>query len=237
MIRWYKRLFILPHYLLGIAWLLATAGLLYPYFWLTGFRRERLFAFFKFQGAVVYTLMRPVVNGIEVVKKDFDDTARLFTANHQSIMDVFVFTRLDIRRVVFVAKHWPFRIPFYGRYLREMGFINTNETDFAELRTRVKELLAAGISVVFFPEGTRRRELGRFHSMAFHVAVDLGVPVTPVCIKGHNEMLPPKGRMPRPAKLRYTILPAVGVTEFADDTGALRLARAVRNLIAAELLL
>ncbi|MDR1305273.1 MAG: 1-acyl-sn-glycerol-3-phosphate acyltransferase [Verrucomicrobiales bacterium] len=234
--RYYRRLLILPHYLLGIAWLMVTAGLLYPYFWWLGFAREKLFAFFKFQGDVVYGLLRPVVNGITVVRKDADtDRARLFVANHQSVMDAFVFSRLGLTRVVHVAKNWPFRIPFYGRYLRAAGFINTDEVGFDELCARARALLADGVSVVFFPEGTRCKTPGRFHSLAFHVAIAVGADVTPVAISGHAAMLPPKGRLPRPAALRYTILPAVSVRDFPGATGPLTMARQVRNIIVTEL--
>ncbi|MDR1191806.1 MAG: 1-acyl-sn-glycerol-3-phosphate acyltransferase [Verrucomicrobiales bacterium] len=234
--RYYRRLFILPHYLLGVAWLMVTAGLLYPYFWWTGFERERLFSFFKFQGDVVYGLLRPVVNGISVVKKNAGaDRARLFVANHQSVMDAFVFSRLGLTRVVHVAKHWPFRIPFYGRYLRAAGFINTDEVGFDELRARARALLVDGVSVVFFPEGTRGETLGRFHSLAFHVATALGADVTPVAISGHAEMLPPRCHRPRPAKLRYTILPALSARDFTDAAGPLRMARTARQIIAAGL--
>ncbi|MDR2463360.1 MAG: 1-acyl-sn-glycerol-3-phosphate acyltransferase [Verrucomicrobiales bacterium] len=237
MTRIYKRLFILPHYLLGIAWLMMTAGVAYPYFWWIGFEREKLFSFFQFQGDVVYGLLRPVVRGVSVVRKDTDDAgaARLYAANHQSVMDAFVFSQLGVRRVVHVAKNWPFRIPFYGRYLRAAGFVNTEEAGLDELCEKIRALLADGVSVVFFPEGTRGKTLGRFHSLAFHVAVTVSVGVTPVVISGHAAMLPPRCHWPRPAKLRYTILPTLSVEDFKDAAGPLRMARTVRHIIAAEL--
>ena len=234
----YQHLFILPHYLLGIAWLLGSAAVMFPWLWWKKFDRELLFAFFQFQGHVVYTLLRPVVRGIAVINKNSTadgNTARLYTANHQSIMDSFVFSQLDARRVAYVAKNWPFRVPFYGRYLRAIGSINTDEIDFTRLCAQVQRNLIEGVSVVFFPEGTRCKTPGRFHSMAFHVAAAVGADVTPVAISGHAEMLPPKGRLPRPAMLRYTILPTVSIKNFPGETGPLAMARQVRKLITTEL--
>jgi 1-acyl-sn-glycerol-3-phosphate acyltransferase len=48
------------------------------------------------------------------------------------------------------------------------------------------EMLGAGASVLFFPEGTRSRDkvLGGFKKGAFSVAVKAGVPVVPITLIG-----------------------------------------------------
>jgi len=57
---------------------------------------------------------------------------------------------------------------------------------------RVKELLHAGISVLFFPEGTRSKDghLLPFKPGGFAVAVETGVPVVPVTVNGSRAVLP-----------------------------------------------
>ena len=56
--------------------------------------------------------------------------------------------------------------------------------------------LAAGGSVVVFPEGSRSRtgELGAFHSGATRLAATAGVPIVPVALVGTNRLLPVHGR-------------------------------------------
>jgi 1-acyl-sn-glycerol-3-phosphate acyltransferase len=57
---------------------------------------------------------------------------------------------------------------------------------------RVKELLNAGISVLFFPEGTRSKDgqLLPFKPGGFAVAVETGVPVVPVTVNGSRTIMP-----------------------------------------------
>lgn len=51
------------------------------------------------------------------------------------------------------------------------------------------EMLGAGASVLFFPEGTRSKDkvLGGFKKGAFSVAVKAGVPVVPITLIGTGE--------------------------------------------------
>jgi 1-acyl-sn-glycerol-3-phosphate acyltransferase len=57
---------------------------------------------------------------------------------------------------------------------------------------RVKELLSAGISVLFFPEGTRSKDgqLLSFKPGGFAVAVETGMPVVPVTVNGGRAVMP-----------------------------------------------
>jgi 1-acyl-sn-glycerol-3-phosphate acyltransferase len=57
---------------------------------------------------------------------------------------------------------------------------------------RVKNLLNAGISVLFFPEGTRSKDghLLPFKPGGFAVAVETEVPVVPVTVNGSRAIMP-----------------------------------------------
>jgi 1-acyl-sn-glycerol-3-phosphate acyltransferase len=56
-----------------------------------------------------------------------------------------------------------------------------------------KKKITGGTSVLFFPEGTRSRSgrLGPFKKGAFKMALDLGLPILPVTIRGTRAILPP----------------------------------------------
>ena len=57
--------------------------------------------------------------------------------------------------------------------------------------------LAAGRTVVIYPEGTRSTDgrVGEFHSGAVRLARDCGVPIVPVAVLGTRDVLPKHGRL------------------------------------------
>lgn len=62
---------------------------------------------------------------------------------------------------------------------------------------KCKEALAMGVSVCFFPEGTRsvNGRLGQFKSGAFILAKETRMPVQPILLYGTASALPKKSRM------------------------------------------
>jgi 1-acyl-sn-glycerol-3-phosphate acyltransferase len=94
-----------------------------------------------------------------------------------------------------------------------------------------------GRSLAVFPEGTfvARPGLLPFHLGAFMAAARAGVPVVPVVIRGHRELLPAGRWWPRRAALQVTVHEAIPPPAQTDDlfAGAARLREAVRRVIAA----
>jgi len=123
----------------------------------------------------------------------------IFAANHQSQFDIFVlqgFLGVDFR---WLAKKELFRVPVWGPAMRRAGYI---PIDRSHGRQAIKSLdeaaekIAAGTSVIIFPEGTRSKD-GRLHDFkagAMVLAVKSGVPIVPVAIIGTYEILP-KGKL------------------------------------------
>ena len=218
-----------------VAWLLVSGTLFLPISWLLGVGRKGVLRFFAFQSWVIYAAMRPIVPRLTLVRKGEEPGPALYVANHQSVLDPFVFWKLGLGPVVFVAKSWPFKLPIYGPLLRQAGSINTDGSDLEALCGAIEKQLEQGYSVVFFPEGSRRTTLGRFHSLPFHIALRLKRPVIPVCIDGHDRILPPKCYFPKIASVRYTVLPALAPADFPGDEGALRFAQKARAVISQEL--
>lgn len=77
--------------------------------------------------------------------------------------------------------------------------------------------LDRGMSVLFFPEGTRSKtqEVHKFHNGAFRLALQKKTSVLPIVIKGSGRALH-KGTWkidPR-AKIQMTILPAIKVDDY-----------------------
>lgn len=115
-------------------------------------------------------------------------------ANHQSFLDIPLLMQLPIP-VRVVARPGVFKMPVYGQMARMGGHIelDADAPDGVERALEhCRRLLAAGISVVVFPEGTRSDDgtLGPFNRGAFQIALDAKVPVLPVCIRGTGDALP-----------------------------------------------
>ncbi len=92
---------------------------------------------------------------------------------------------------------------------------------YAALLAAARPALAAGRTVVVYPEGTRSTDgrVGEFHSGAVRLAADCGVAVVPVAVLGTREVLPKHGRLRRaPMEVR------IGTPRAPDatDAGALR---------------
>lgn len=114
----------------------------------------------------------------------------IVVANHRSAIDGFLVSlpKLSLAQTV---NDWPLRLPVIGPVARAAGYLNITSWDYETLRDRAVEILAAGDSIVSYPEGTRSesRTMGPFRSGIFHVAMELKVPVYLLCIAG-NEYMP-----------------------------------------------
>lgn len=77
----------------------------------------------------------------------------------------------------------------------------------------MKEVLATGLDMLIYPEGTRNRTsepLKSFHSGAFKLAIDTNKPIIPVVLLNTKKILPAKPAMYfTPGKIQMDILPAI----------------------------
>lgn len=134
------------------------------------------------------------------------DQPYIFAANHQSQFDIFVlqgYFDFDFR---WLAKLELFKVPVFGYAMRLAGYV---PVDRAHGRQALKSLdeaaarIAAGTSVIIFPEGTRSPDgtLQKFKSGAMVLAIKAGVPVVPVAIMGTHGVLPKKKLLVQPGRV------------------------------------
>ena len=134
----------------------------------------------------------------------------IFAANHQSQFDIFVlqgFLGVDFR---WLAKKELFTVPIWGPAMRRAGYI---PIDRSHGRQAIKSLdeaaqkIAAGTSVIIFPEGTRSKD-GKLHDFkagAMILAIKSGVPIVPVAILGTYEILPKGKLLMNPGKVQIRV--------------------------------
>ncbi|MDR3112786.1 MAG: 1-acyl-sn-glycerol-3-phosphate acyltransferase, partial [Endomicrobium sp.] len=215
----------------------------YPYFLLTGFKAKQLRAFIYFQGKAVQAAIwvASLGNKRTTVCKTFGAAEgkvlkpSILVANHPCTYDTFVFSSFGIKNHVGIVKGWPFKIPFYGQYIKKAGYINSDGKTVSEITELAKERLSQGLHISIFPEGTRKKETGRFRSLAFEIAIRCNAAAVPFAIKGLEEMLPPGKYWPKYARIEYVKLNSVAPADFNGPAGGLKMAKYVKSLIVNEL--
>ncbi len=130
----------------------------------------------------------------------------IFISNHVSILDIPAMISAFPFPVRFVAKKSLIWFPIFGWFLHLSGHILVDrESAQSALRSLKKgaALLAKGISIIIFAEGTRSPdgEVKEFKKGAFLLARHSRAPVVPVSICGTFEMLPKKGWCFWPGKI------------------------------------
>jgi 1-acyl-sn-glycerol-3-phosphate acyltransferase len=181
---------------------------------------------------------RVTVEGAEHLPKNA--AAAVYVANHASFVDIFSLFHL-MRSFKFVSKTSNFLIPVVGWSMFLTGHVMINRVD---RRSQIKclaqcvDLLGAGASCLFFPEGTRSKD-GRMHAFkrgAFSVAAKAGVPVVPVTLLGTAGVMPNgrEGEMYGGA-VRIVVHPPVPPPAAGEKADAGAMADAARRAVASAL--
>jgi len=154
-------------------------------------------------------------------------------ANHQSLADIVLMYKIKMQ-FKWVAKESLFKIPVLGWNMRLAKHIRLRRNEFSSIKRVYREAaqwLRSGVSVLFFPEGTRNSdsEMGEFQNGAFKLAIKEKVPILPVLIRGTRDAIP-KGSWRFTTKISCLIkvLPAIDTSTYspADYSRLSNLARA-----------
>ncbi len=162
-------------------------------------------------------------------------------ANHASYLDGVVMTAALPPRFGFVIKREMNEVPVAGLLLRRIGseFVERfNRHKGATDARRVLRTAASGHSLVFFPEGTFKPEvgLGKFHTGAFAIAARAACPVVPAVILGTRRNMPATRILPRPGVIYVHFgQPIVPVQNIGAEDLAVKLRDASRAAILAQL--
>jgi 1-acyl-sn-glycerol-3-phosphate acyltransferase len=164
----------------------------------------------------------------------------ILVANHCSYLDGVVFTAALPPRFGFVIKREMASVPLAGFLLNRIGsqFMARDKAgQTTKDARRVMRSVAAGESMVFFPEGTFSEEPGllKFHFGAFATAQRAGCPVVPAIIHGSRVALSPRGGLPHRTPLRIEILESVIPSSLPGADSVAALCRQARNAILGKL--
>jgi 1-acyl-sn-glycerol-3-phosphate acyltransferase len=163
----------------------------------------------------------------------------IIMSNHQSHFDILAFYGHWGRQFRWVMKEELRKAPGLGWYCAAGGhvFIDRSSREKAiESLKNAKPLLEGGISVVFFPEGTRS-DSGRMLPLkkgGFMTALQLGLPILPVTISGSRRVLPNRTLKLLPGKINIRIHPPIDTSRY-DENSRAELMEEVRLAIASGL--
>jgi 1-acyl-sn-glycerol-3-phosphate acyltransferase len=175
-----------------------------------------------------------------VVHPERAATSEVFVvmSNHRSLYDIPLIFESFPRTLRMVAKTELFRVPIWGRAMREAGFIELDRNNRMRAKQGIevaRARLEQGINVWIAPEGTRTRSgaLGPFKGGGFRLALNTGLRILPVGIRGTEKILPADGVMVnRGARVELEFGNPVDPKHFGEG-GRIELMNAVRASIQA----
>lgn len=159
------------------------------------------------------------------------DRACVYMSNHQSHLDIPILYSVFPGTLRMVAKAELFKVPFWGRAMKEAGFVRvTRSGDRAEAVAAMQECAAAirrGVNVWIAPEGTRSVDgrIAKFKKGGFILARDSAADIIPVAIDGSRDILPKNTRViQRGARVRviFGAPVRVGARELNDVMAEVR---------------
>jgi 1-acyl-sn-glycerol-3-phosphate acyltransferase len=131
------------------------------------------------------------VNGLSNIEPN---KSYIYMCNHQSNFDIPVLLGYLPVQFRWLAKAELFRIPIFGRAMRGAGYVRIdrfNQESAFESIKEAAEKMKNGVSVMIFPEGTRSKDgkIKTFKKGGFVMAVDSGVPIVPVILRGTRPIM------------------------------------------------
>ena len=132
--------------------------------------------------------------GIEIRVTGYDNlplgakSPAILLVKHQSTLETFLIPTLMPHPLAYVFKRELIYIPFFGWAMGRMDMIHIDRRLRAQAFNRVveqgKRLLAQGVWIIIFPEGTRipRGRKGQYKHGGTRLAVETGAPVVPIAV-------------------------------------------------------
>jgi 1-acyl-sn-glycerol-3-phosphate acyltransferase len=132
--------------------------------------------------------------GIEVRVSGYENlpvgktSPAILLVKHQSTLETFLIPTLMPHPLAYVFKRELIYVPFFGWAMGRMDMIHIDRSARAQAFNKVvdqgKRLLAQGIWIIMFPEGTRipRGQKGVYKHGGAKLAVETGAPVIPIAV-------------------------------------------------------
>jgi 1-acyl-sn-glycerol-3-phosphate acyltransferase len=137
---------------------------------------------------------------------------------HQSTLETFLMPMLMPHPLAYVFKRELLYVPFFGWAMGRLDMIHIDRSQrtqaFAKVVEQGKRLLAQGIWIIMFPEGTRipRGQKGVYKHGGARLAVETGAPVIPIAVSSAK-------CWPRKAFIKYPGVVDVSIGKPIESQG------------------
>ena len=157
--------------------------------------------------------VRVTVEGIDNIDPQ---QTYIFVGNHCSQYDIFSFQGYFSHNFRWIAKKELFSIPVLGQAMHRIGYIPIDRSHGRQALKSLDEAakqIAAGTSVLIFPEGTRCADglLHEFKTGAVLLAIKAGVPIVPIGFNGSYEVLPKGKLLPKSGRITIRVGRAIPI--------------------------
>lgn len=205
-----------------------------------------LYPTLKGRWAIAKALARMVllISGVRIIREGLENIQHdpcIYVSNHSSYADVVVLCSVLPTPVSFVAKAELGRARWLRLTLERIGVVFVERYDLKKTLIDTRELTARGRegqTLLTFPEGTftRRQGLIPFHLGAFMMAVETGMPLAPISIRGTRSILHPDSWIIRSGNVYVRFLPRITCSSIKDSTDPWKSALQLRDMARGEIL-
>jgi 1-acyl-sn-glycerol-3-phosphate acyltransferase len=161
------------------------------------------------RGARVLLGIRVRVSGYENLPQG-EHSQAILLVKHQSTLETFLIPTLMPNPLAFVFKKELLYVPFFGWAMARLDMIHIDRSQRSEAFNKVvaqgKRLLARGVWIIMFPEGTRipRGQKGVYKTGGTRLAIETGAPVVPIAVSS-AKVWPRKALLKRPGVVDVVI--------------------------------
>jgi 1-acyl-sn-glycerol-3-phosphate acyltransferase len=155
----------------------------------------------------------------------------IYMCNHVSNIDPPIVIPAIPKRTSVLVKKEVFRIPVLATAMRMGQLVPVDRTDRESAINSLKkgqEVLASGVNMTLFPEGTRSRtgELLPFKKGPFYMALEAGVPILPMTILGTRAIWPKGSWAIKPGTATVVFHSPIDPKTFSDREALMEAVRA-----------
>jgi 1-acyl-sn-glycerol-3-phosphate acyltransferase len=172
------------------------------------------------RGILLVSRIRVSVKGLSQVNPA---RSYIYMSNHQSNFDIPVLLAHLPVQFRWLAKAELFKIPIFSRAMRGAGYVRIDRFNREAAIESIKEAAAKmkdGVSVMIFPEGTRSDDgsIRPFKKGGFVMAVDTGVPIVPIILKGTWPIMAKSSWRINAGEVTLQIEKPIDTTGYTRDT-------------------
>ncbi len=171
------------------------------------------------------TFIRYEFSGTEHLTKN---TSCIYVSNHTSFLDIPGIRLIIPGEFRPIAKKELLKIPIFGIIVKAATVVVDRSNAQSRKRSieKLRDILAGGISILVFAEGTQNRTkeiLQPFKDGAFRIAIDTQLPIVPLVVTGAGPLMPPGTLTIKPGRIKIIAGAPIPVTGLStNDTQTLK---------------